>query len=79
MDNLKLDRVKLTELRRLLPHGSMGEIAIELNIHRNNVADVFKGKWENQQVIDLAIEKIEAKREQIRSIEGRIDQVLGNS
>lgn len=76
MESTKLNTAKLSELKKLMPHGAIGEIAQELGIHRNNVADVFKGKWENQQVIDLAIQKIEHKRLHIKSIESKIDKVL---
>ncbi|AEL24322.1 hypothetical protein [Cyclobacterium marinum] len=76
MNNLRISTEKLMELKRNLPHGAINEIANELGIHRNNVTDVFKGKWENDQVIDLAIQKIELKRVAIANQEARINKVL---
>lgn len=78
MDNLKLSESKLKDLKRKLPHGTISRIAEELGIHRNNVDMVFKGKFENQKVIDMALEILEEKKAQIKAIESKIDQVINS-
>jgi len=76
MNNLRISTEKLIKLKRNLPHGAINEIANELGIHRNNVTDVFKGKWENEQVIDSAIQKIEIRRLFILATEAKINKAL---
>jgi predicted DNA-binding protein YlxM (UPF0122 family) len=78
-DLVKVDRARLMELRRLLPHGSIGEIAEELGITRNAVTDVLKGKWINPDVIDRAVLKIEAQKQRVQAIHDKIDRAVKQS
>lgn len=76
MDILKIDKAKLKELKLALPHGSIIKIAKELNITRHAVDMVFNGSFESEEVINAAVRIIEEKKEQIKAIENRIDQVV---
>ena len=72
----KITQDKLDALKLKLPHGGLTRIANDLNITRHSVEKVFAGKWENDQVIDKAIEIIEERRRQVEEREARIDQAL---
>ena len=76
MHNLKIDRTKLKELKLALPHGSIVRIARDLNITRHAVDMVFNGTFESEDVINAAVNIIEEKKQQIKQVEDRIDQVI---
>lgn len=74
----KVDPIKLKALKLRLPHGTISQIARELSLSRESVNKVFDGKWENDQVLDMAIEILENRKGKTAHTEKRIDQVLSN-
>jgi hypothetical protein len=74
----KVDRIKLGALKASLPHGALTRIAKELGLTRHSVEKVFAGRWENEEVLDKAIEILEEAKARKAALENKIDQALNN-
>lgn len=55
-DSFKIPLEELMELESRLPYGTKKEIRDRTGLSRTSVDDVFKGKFFNEPVIDIAIE-----------------------
>lgn len=78
IEQTKISKSKLDALKLSLPHGSLIKIARELGLDRRTVDDVFRGKFDNEDVIDRAIEIVEAAKQRKIAREARIDQALNS-
>jgi hypothetical protein len=49
------------------------DIAVKLDMHPKSVGAVLKGSWQNQQVIELAKEKIDEKINHLQEVKKELD------
>lgn len=66
----------LKALRSALPYGSIQRICEKQGRTRQHVNDVLNGKYQDESVIDLAIEEIEKERKRKESLQKRIRAAL---
>lgn len=74
----KINPLKLKALKASLPYGAITRIANELSLTRHSVEKVFTGRWDNEAVIDRAIEILEEAKAKTAQREARIDRALNN-
>jgi hypothetical protein len=74
----KIDPLKLRALKASLPHGAITRIANELSLTPHSVDKVFKGRWDNEQVINRAVEILEEAKAKKVEREALIDRALKN-
>lgn len=72
----KIDRIKLKALKASLPHGALTRIAKDLGLTRHSVEKVFAGRWENEAVLNHALEMLEEAKLRKAELENKIDRAL---
>ena len=72
MANSILTKQELTELKALLPFGSVAKIAKAANVSRQTVKEVLRGEWINVEVFEAAYKIAEAERKRRKALANMI-------
>lgn len=69
---MALDRTAVKQLNKRVYHGLYSEVAKDTGMTRSAVLNVLNGRWYNQEIIDAALRRIEAREREAKSIAKRI-------
>ena len=69
---------QLNEIRKQLKRGSLDEISKRCNKHKQTVIDVFKGKYENFEIMQTIIEVYKEQKEKRLQLQIELNEAIND-